>query len=385
MAPSHLTLRVADGAYKLTENLLSKAHYTYDVVYQGYLANHLPHGLYTLCALGASTERIQEFHDRYVQRLEPKRKANTIIDSSNWTEHIGNKNFYSDYLRFFDEEVNSKGMKATFDLYFNQLMGESLGAALHPLIDIGYAMEFSNPMLLSEGLSYTCMSPLQDTSKILEDGESIQSSADLKIVDLLKELQAIHLPGLRKEKGNFSSKTKFLLQNHWMVFKDLIAKWDLSRSDELNAKLNELTEASILGVFATYPQNIDFFLVHGLTGNHAVRILFSNLPEDMQRKVLKVNLLGLLTDYVVQGSPEIDVNVITGYKEADQEESWENILERTIATDEEHVLKVVRSLIYYMEKVPAAKRSELFTEKFLKKCALKMVDIIHLVGDYRFD
>lgn len=78
------------------------------------------------------------------------------------------------------------------------------------------------------------------------------------------------------------------------------------------AKLNELTEASIMGVFGTYPKQIDFFLVHGLTGNHAVRMMFPNLTEKMQRQVLKVNLLGFLTDFVVQRNPKIDVNLVTG-------------------------------------------------------------------------
>ncbi len=42
----------AAGAYQLTEHLLAKAHTDYDINYQGHLANHLPHGMYTLCVLG---------------------------------------------------------------------------------------------------------------------------------------------------------------------------------------------------------------------------------------------------------------------------------------------------------------------------------------------
>lgn len=52
MALSTITCRPADGAYELTENLLAKAHVEYDINYKGYFANHLPHGLYTLCVLG---------------------------------------------------------------------------------------------------------------------------------------------------------------------------------------------------------------------------------------------------------------------------------------------------------------------------------------------
>lgn len=110
MTISNITCPPADGAYELTKNLLAKAHSDYDVNYEEYLANHLPHGLYTLCALGgillnlfyllsfsllftstASKSRLQEFYDMYVKRLEPLKKSNSIINSSNWSENIGNK------------------------------------------------------------------------------------------------------------------------------------------------------------------------------------------------------------------------------------------------------------------------------------------------------
>lgn len=157
-------------------------------------------------------------------------------------------------------------------------------------------------------------------------------------------------------------------------------------------------------MFGTYPKQIDFFLVHGFTGNHAVRVVFSKLPEQLQRQLLKVNLLGFLTDYAVQRNPKIEIDFLTGdlvnvfkkylfnhcvnlgYKDTEPEENmtWDNIVKRTILTDEEHVLKVVRCLIYYMETVPLSQRSALFTEEFLRRCAFKMVDLIQELEAYRF-
>lgn len=89
-------------------------------------------------------------------------------------------------------------------------------------------------------------------------------------------------------------------------------RWDLTHDEQLPAKLNELTEAAILGVFGTYPKQVDFFLLHGLTGNHAVRMIFPYLSIAMQRQILKVKLLGLLADYAVQRCPKIDISFITG-------------------------------------------------------------------------
>lgn len=115
-------------------------------------------------------------------------------------------------------------MKATFDLYFNQLMGESLGAALHPLINIGYAMEFSNPILLSEGLAYACIYPLKDTAKIVNDIDSNGATAGTTIFHLIDELQTVQFSELYNEDWNFSKKMQFLLETHRTTFRELIAK-----------------------------------------------------------------------------------------------------------------------------------------------------------------
>lgn len=75
-----------------------------------------------------------------------------------------------------------------------------------------------------------------------------------------------------------------------------------------------------------------------------------------------------------------------GYNDSESEEnlSWENILKRTISIDEEHVSKVVRSLMHYIDTVPMSHRSALFTDDFLKQCAFKIADLVQEIEDYRF-
>lgn len=369
-----LSYRPTDGAMELVEELLIKAHGDYDINYMGYKANHLSHVLYSLSALGASKSRLQEYHDMYVTRLIPLRKPNFTIYASDWMENMGNRRLYPEFLQYFDGEIKSKGQKGTFNQYESQLLGESLGGALHPLIFIGFAMEFSNAHLLSEGLAYACISPLRNTHQILDDIDSNLANSETTVVNLIEELQEIQFDEFAEIKG-FHSKTQFLLRNHGELFKNLIAKWDLSQADQFFAKLNELTEASILGVFATYPKEIDFFLLHGVTGNHAVRSIFPNLSLEMQRHLLRVNLLGLLSDYVVERKPKINVELVTGYKN-ETEISWDSIVDKAISIDDAHVSKVVRSVIQYMEGVPVSHRSEMFTQEFLKRCAFKAVDLL---------
>lgn len=131
---------------------------------------------------------------------------------------------YRDYQQFFDTEIKSKGLNGTFDEYFNQLMGESLGAAMHPLIHVGYAMEFENPMLLSEGLAFACVDPLLDTSRMLSDDDANPANPDTTVFDLIEELRKIDLPEVIKQNWCFAKRLECMLQNHWMVFKNLISR-----------------------------------------------------------------------------------------------------------------------------------------------------------------
>lgn len=89
---------------------------------------------------------------------------------------------------------------------------------------IGYAMEFSNPILLSEGLAYTCTSPLIGTSTILSESESIRATEGTTVLHLIDELQTIRFPEVCNEDWTFSKKMQFLLETKWMVFKSLIDK-----------------------------------------------------------------------------------------------------------------------------------------------------------------
>lgn len=114
-------------------------------------------------------------------------------------------------------------MKNALNLYYTQLMGESLGGALHPLIHVGFAMEFSNPKLLSEGLAYSCISPLKDTSKILNNIDSSHANVETTVLELIIELQG-QFPDFQIDDSNFSQKGQFLLEAQETLFKSLIER-----------------------------------------------------------------------------------------------------------------------------------------------------------------
>lgn len=134
--------------------------------------------------------------------------------------------------------MDKTGFKTTLDLYFPKLMGQSLGAALHPLIHIGYAAEFSDPLILTEGLAYACISPLKNTNLIL-DGIATKATItdNCSVVSLLKELNQCQLTELPNDIGNFHHKTQFLLEHHGDTFQNMIARYFPLQSFTINKPL----------------------------------------------------------------------------------------------------------------------------------------------------
>lgn len=120
----------------------------------------------------ATPERIQEFFDEYAKRLQPLRHPEFTVTDQNlwtyrdvqrwwfkpkyWTDSLISLNLhcrgYAEYLSFFEKESQKEGLKGTLVKHFPQLVLKSFGAALHPMIHMGFAVEFEDSRVLSEGL-----------------------------------------------------------------------------------------------------------------------------------------------------------------------------------------------------------------------------------------
>lgn len=60
---------------------------------------------------------------------------------------------WNDFLEFFDKIVKEEGMEKVFNYYafHPQLFPRLFGGAFHPVIHLGYGIEFQIPIIVSEG------------------------------------------------------------------------------------------------------------------------------------------------------------------------------------------------------------------------------------------
>lgn len=117
--------------------------------------NHLAHGVLASYSLGATPERLQAIYKSHAveQRpIGPIKKSFTPVD---WKSEVGNQEFYASYLEFFRQEVPKLGrveaiVKYAFD---TDVIGRTFSGAFHPLIHLGYGIDFGIDAIVAEGLA----------------------------------------------------------------------------------------------------------------------------------------------------------------------------------------------------------------------------------------
>ena len=105
------------------------------------LANHAPMVLIALDRLGASRERIAEWHRVYRDAnglVAPPPPVAPIAPES-WDAALGERARESDYRAFFAAETRRLGIAGAIRRYLPRLIQGMAGSALHPLMRLAYA------------------------------------------------------------------------------------------------------------------------------------------------------------------------------------------------------------------------------------------------------
>ena len=81
------------------------------------LSNHLSHVLVVLCYLGATEEKIQDYYNKYIERLDKMPKPLEIeISDNNYKELVDNSESYPNLLKFFQNCIKKEGIEKTISI-----------------------------------------------------------------------------------------------------------------------------------------------------------------------------------------------------------------------------------------------------------------------------
>lgn len=171
------------------------------------LQNHIVHHTLTLFALGASPSEIQAGYDANTSYQRPHvpthgSTPSSLSDPEKFKSCLGKEKNYSDFLTFFSSELDTKGTEAVLNEYLfandaraDDLLIRMYAGFLHPIIHLGFGVEFEQPAIIAEALAQAAVHDswigtfLEATSK---HAKLKRGKADRKktIVQILEECRA---------------------------------------------------------------------------------------------------------------------------------------------------------------------------------------------------
>ncbi|RXW16950.1 hypothetical protein EST38_g8908 [Candolleomyces aberdarensis] len=361
------------------------------------LHNHLSHHLLAAYDLGATASHFKKIYDVEAKIQRPivlEEKDSTIsVNDANWIQYLGNQSAYAAYFSFFSEKVAALGPSSALEKFVfdrsvndhgNEMLVRMMSGALHPIIQIGYGLEFGNDTLVATGLAQTAIhsatSPEVYCHNFTTDPSSnaVPGISVLEILRKVYDSEALHpvMPYDPRDNALLRIRYKQIAEPHRAKeIRDLVSSFDIDikgGEKEFASKVEECIWAATLLMVATGKKGkkprLDFFLMHLVTSS-----LFLNpFLHALENPVSKANLLrsflsSVILYTVARGRPRIDPELLLSYTatprppksslssskstlgsvEEDQDYNpWPAILQDAVYHPDAHVLKTIRTLLY---------------------------------------
>ncbi|KAL8967511.1 MAG: hypothetical protein Q9183_002888, partial [Haloplaca sp. 2 TL-2023] len=164
--------------------------------------NHIAHHQLTLYALGASPDQLQRHYDEN----KGSQRAMGPVDRSvleelhspdKFCEYLGDEKHYRTYLSFFEQEIDKDDYPTVVNKYLfggdkpaEAILVRMFAGFLHPLIHLGFGIEFQQPAIIAEAFAQAAVHSGWIGDFLLPAEKAANGSTQNKsLVDLLTEIR----------------------------------------------------------------------------------------------------------------------------------------------------------------------------------------------------
>ncbi len=252
-------------------------------------SDHLPMLLCALVGLGADEDTLSGMREEYTVRLHEFERTEAPGDPQ---ERLGDRMAYPAFMTHFAQEAEHLGLQALLEKYIPTFLPGVVLDAYHPVIRLGYALDFDAPDEVAASLAYMA---------------SVHRTFDLdaaRNVDLREVLTAqAALPARKFESQRFTASIM-----------------ELVRDGEYEALSPASIDECAAVALDAYRGTRNFFALHLVTATMAVRSLVRILPAV---EPLAVTALGsaIVASHKVLGNPAFD-EVLPAPKVLDPEHAY---------------------------------------------------------------
>ncbi|KAH6668414.1 hypothetical protein B0J14DRAFT_658327 [Halenospora varia] len=357
----HIETITAEATQKATE-LLQQNHEQYHIFFNELgFHNHTAHYILTAWALGATPPQLERAFNEWLHVQRPRdlssgqRKPLGLSTATSLVDHFGKADCFNDYIQFFDGAVAKNGVKAVLEEYLfsgtelsKGMFRRLFASFLHPLIHLGFGLEFRQPAIIVEALAMTAIH-FDDVGQILQRAEESSAQSEAKpMVDLIHSVMNSEVirsgPGFR---DGFKDEVKSFDAPEELI--SFAGQWQVS-AEELEFKTAEMINVNAYFTGAaqrpTKKQKFDFFYMHNVNCS----IFFTDiLTQDWLSDEAKVKLLAWkgrfdIVAFGSRGAPKLDLMEIVDYKPKIPG-SWDDVFDRANNFDDDsHLTKLLRAL-----------------------------------------
>ena len=308
----------------VTSYLNSNSVKKYYIEFQHFRSNHLADAAVALCHLNDTEEHFQKYVQHYCKRLEPS-DGPTATDHKPKDEEAlkaaGGRHGYYTLLDHYTTLLNSQyngSPKKLVSQEFPKLSMGLAGAALHPLIHIGYGLSIDSPELVVEGMSYLHFSNQEPNVTKVPDIKTFgQGSKDF--LEVLEDIRTNNeLYKYLEEDSMKRLQTYPDDDDYWYLarMKTILDKGDIlmeyAHLVKLPARVGSGNESHVrwlidqaITAYARSEDPNEFCLLHGVTASWGLLQVSKYITEDQLLYALRSFICAILAIYLVKGRPKI--------------------------------------------------------------------------------
>lgn len=361
------------------DKLLLHSYENYQVLFNHKdFVNHNAHHLGALYLLGANEETLEKAYKIMCDIVDPYDPSPHQITRSNWRNFLGDKNFCQAYKDFFEQELTNSGddwpkklLHLLLEDNITPMINGLVCSLSHPLIHVGYAFELNSRIVGIEALTLTavCYTPFH---KIIDQLRlpKLGTKSALEIFQDIQSDDRFALEGTDIGK-HFHTATEELTDSILFHFN----QWKINE-DNLDEMIESLLDFSVYLYGATHKVDkieFNFFLLHLLTGIHAIRVIYPHLhDQEVMGHVLLQYFYFAIVVYIITLRPEINKSLIDDFKLDDTKHNWDYVIDRTLNSNLVYIMHLVKA----MYSLQAAERAYGFKNGLYLKTAVKTVEYV---------
>lgn len=364
--PAFQLPQASDNA-KYASDLLQKNHENYHIYFNNDgFHNHIAHHLLTTYALAASPEDLQRHFDsnKTYQRPQEKIDQNIIAemgDPAKFTKYLGDEHQYNNFLHFFQGEIEKLGWQETLNRYVfsddevaSKMLPLMFAGFLHPIIHLGFGVEFEQPAIIAEALAQGATHSNWIAKFFYQTEEAAAKNRSKPSKSMVELLDEIHNDKEIYDAPRFKDGNKIrdgILARAGERMIGYASQYHIKPS-ELEEKTAEMINAATYFTGGAqrkrHAVKFDFFFMHCVNCSifYTTFLKQSWLSDANKARLLEWKVWNDLAMYASRKSPEIHLDEIRNYKPK-QTSGWEGVIERVRKMEDDgHASKLVRALAH---------------------------------------